>query len=633
MKRMKRLDTPFIRLLKYMTAVLLAAVVVFVGSSFFFRTQNRPHVKEQHEGFDRNRVEEKEKIRHMEEEQGRSVLEFEAERHYRAPDGYYHLEGSVKAAFLQPGQKEDIFFYGDEIIHDEEGEWFQVSGKARIESADITVNAASLKYDSKEGVVTGENGIVFQSTRLKGKAEQAQWKVRRNELILEKRVRLEMAPENEESPPIIVECGEVEYLKKWGHGFLRNDVDVNIGENHARADALEFRLTADREYLRSVKMLGRVEIDLAVSKGSGNSPPAESFDVLDGLLQKGEKSFVSEEIFIVFFHDMVKIQEFRSIRECEVNSVSDTGDSMRLAAQELRFRLNPNGGLKEFSARGNVRMQENKVNEDSLQIEAGALRIKDRKNVLEILKGKRGAAKVMSPDFEIMGGDINYFLNNRNLEVKKGVDVILEPSGNSSQAFFSSFETLFIQSEEMRFMSSSRRFFFKGETKFWQKKERLESMSLILDKENGKVMAGGGVQSVFHYQPEGRGDEKRIEITSGEFDYRPYQNEILFRERCFLRLEKANLKADEITLLLSEERKIKGLNARNSVTIKQESYEAQGEQAFFSAVRNEIILTGNPVLMDKDRGRTEGDKLTFSLADDRIIVENQGRERSLTVIK
>ena len=46
-----------------------------------------------------------------------------------------------------------------------------------------------------------------------------------------------------------------------------------------------------------------------------------------------------------------------------------------------------------------------------------------------------------------------------------------------------------------------------------------------------------------------------------------------------------------------------------------------------------IVLLGNPVLLDKNKGKIEGDKLTFFIADDRIKVENQGQERSITVIK
>lgn len=631
---MKRLDTPLIRILKYLTAVMLAAVVVIVAVNFFFRTQNRTTVETRAEGPDLTHVEEKRKIRHLEEEGGRPVLEFEAERHYRGPDEYYHLEGNVKVNFLQPGQKDDILFYGEEILHDEELEWFQVNGKARIESEDMTVQAASLRYDSLEGEVIGEKGILFDSSRLTGQAETAKWKVRRKELILENEVHLEMRPEQESSPSVIVECGEMEYLRKWGHGFLRGDVEVRIGEHWAQADVFEFRLTTDREFLRSVKMQGNVSIHLSSAKSEDVSPQEETYDALEGLLQNGEKSFVSEEIHLVFFHDMVKVQEFRSNRECEVKSVSDKGDSMQLVSEELRFRLNPEGGLKEFNARGQVRMREDKTDSDSFQIEAGTLRIKDRKHVLEILKGNQAAAKVMAPGFEIWGGNMDYFLNNRNLEVKNGVDVILKSSESTNPGFFSANEPLFIKSEEMRYIPANQRFFFKGETKFWQKKEILESRSLILDKENGKVIAREGVRSVFHYQPEEKAEEKRFEITAMELDYRPYQNDILFKRNCTFYLEEAILKAEEISLLLGEEKgKIKGVDARNGVTITQGMYAAQGRQAFFSVPQNEILLTGKPVLIDKNRGRTEGDKLTFSLSDDRIIVENQGRERSLTVIK
>ncbi len=42
---------------------------------------------------------------------------------------------------------------------------------------------------------------------------------------------------------------------------------------------------------------------------------------------------------------------------------------------------------------------------------------------------------------------------------------------------------------------------------------------------------------------------------------------------------------------------------------------------------------GNPILIDEDKGKTEGSKLTFYMADGRIVIENKDRERSETVIK
>ena len=40
-----------------------------------------------------------------------------------------------------------------------------------------------------------------------------------------------------------------------------------------------------------------------------------------------------------------------------------------------------------------------------------------------------------------------------------------------------------------------------------------------------------------------------------------------------------------------------------------------------------MVLTGNPVLVDKEKGVTEGDKLTFHLGDGRILIENKERRQ------
>jgi lipopolysaccharide export system protein LptA len=73
--------------------------------------------------------------------------------------------------------------------------------------------------------------------------------------------------------------------------------------------------------------------------------------------------------------------------------------------------------------------------------------------------------------------------------------------------------------------------------------------------------------------------------------------------------------------------------ARGKVIIVQDVGEARGKEARYDPDKETIILLGNPVLEDKERGITKGDKLTFYIADGRIFVENKGKERSVTVIK
>jgi lipopolysaccharide export system protein LptA len=82
-----------------------------------------------------------------------------------------------------------------------------------------------------------------------------------------------------------------------------------------------------------------------------------------------------------------------------------------------------------------------------------------------------------------------------------------------------------------------------------------------------------------------------------------------------------------------EDKGIQKIVARKKVVIVQELGEAYGEEAVYDPENESLVLLGNPVLIDKDGGRTEGHKLTFHMADDRILVENKDRERSVTVIK
>jgi lipopolysaccharide export system protein LptA len=78
---------------------------------------------------------------------------------------------------------------------------------------------------------------------------------------------------------------------------------------------------------------------------------------------------------------------------------------------------------------------------------------------------------------------------------------------------------------------------------------------------------------------------------------------------------------------------IKKITALDNVVIVHDQKQGRGEKAVFNVKKDTIILTGNPVLIAKDQGKTEGIKLTFYLADGKIVIENKDRERSVTVIK
>jgi lipopolysaccharide export system protein LptA len=116
--------------------------------------------------------------------------------------------------------------------------------------------------------------------------------------------------------------------------------------------------------------------------------------------------------------------------------------------------------------------------------------------------------------------------------------------------------------------------------------------------------------------------------------YFPEENLVVYQEKSSLAVRDATLWAQSISVYLGEEdADIQEIVARERVVIKQELGEAKGEEAIYDPEKESLVLLGNPVFIDKNRGRTEGDKLTFYMADGRILVENKDRERSVTIIK
>jgi hypothetical protein len=71
--------------------------------------------------------------------------------------------------------------------------------------------------------------------------------------------------------------------------------------------------------------------------------------------------------------------------------------------------------------------------------------------------------------------------------------------------------------------------------------------------------------------------------------------------------------------------------ATGGVTVWQQSRRGTAERADYSAGDGSFVLSGgNPTLFDADQGTTTGRKLTFFLADDRILVDSGEGTRTIS---
>jgi lipopolysaccharide transport protein LptA len=116
--------------------------------------------------------------------------------------------------------------------------------------------------------------------------------------------------------------------------------------------------------------------------------------------------------------------------------------------------------------------------------------------------------------------------------------------------------------------------------------------------------------------------------------FNPKNHLLAYEQNCWLKTSAIALNSETLFVHLGEEKgEIKTISAKGRVTIKDNLRDGRGEEAVYDLDQETVVLTGRPVIVDKKKGKIEGDKLTFHLGDGKILVENKDRERSVSVIK
>jgi lipopolysaccharide export system protein LptA len=222
-----------------------------------------------------------------------------------------------------------------------------------------------------------------------------------------------------------------------------------------------------------------------------------------------------------------------------------------------------------------------------------------------------------------------------NVEASGGVKCLLKPgTRNTAVGFFSADAPLFITSLTMTSDGEDRRHLFTAAVRIWQDKISVRAGELDISEESGGIRCRGGVTIGFPDPSAGQPDEGRIEVAGQEMVYTPESRTINFEKKAIVRLAGARLRADSVVARLKAGKYEVGfLSGQGSVVLNQGRYEGRGEEVVYDPEAGTIILQGHPVLAGKDGETTKADKLTFHRGDGRILIENKGQGRSITVVK
>jgi len=629
---MKKKKISHAKFYKYFIAVFLLSVLVVITMNFFSRSNKRIKITPSKGELVKQKVENKENVLYFEDKKGKPSRKVKVDRYYIGEDGWYHLEGNVEISFLKSVDGQNVYFYGDEIIHNEEATQFRLTGNSIIKFKDLVIKSSVFEYEAKTDTVKSNKGVEFSSGKISGSARIVNFKVKKESLVLSKDVKLELSMDSKSDIPLFVSGEKLDYSHKRREGLIEGKVVLDYGKSQIKADTLDFEFFFDRENINTIFLEGNVFLSLI------SEEELPELGDNDSILSAAEKREIeAEEIFIKNYKDAFQINKMEAKGNCRFLNITASGSSSEIWAESLVCNFKQDGVLSRFNAKEKVRMTEQKKNKKGRRIiEGDYLIIGGKKNHL-IIKGKDvSKAIIQVADYKVTAGEIDIVFDNDNVIAKDGITVILYSGEGqrNSIGFFSKDQPVFIIAGEMRYIDKKQCFYFKKNVKAWQGNDRLNANNFTLFKDTGRFQCEEAVESSFSYMPKNKDTKEKITISSDSMEFKPVESVIIYKIDCQLKVRNTELLAQSLSVFFHQESaELLNILAYSDVKIIQNTYEGRGKEARYNLGKEMIVLLGDPVLIDKDKGKTEGDKLTFSLGDGKIFVENQDRKRSKTIIK
>jgi lipopolysaccharide transport protein LptA len=402
---------------------------------------------------------------------------------------------------------------------------------------------------------------------------------------------------------------------------MEGKVSVILGKSHGSSDFLGFELSQNEEQVKNILLKGNVK---------GSFVEEEKGKTIQRMVE-------AEQISLKTYPDLDQVRRLEAQGSCVLKLIPESGSLTQIQSQVLKMAFARDEKLEHLNAQKDVVLVEKEGDsEEKRRISGERMAVNGKSNILNVTGKDNEQARLVSQGSEISASEINLSLQTENLNAKGAVKLILHREKGEKKAlgFFSESQPIFITTQEMRYSKSQKRFLFENNVRFWQEKGMIQAQKAVLFEEKRAFLCQGKVQSSFPHKQKEEEKEEKIEIAAEKMNYQPQNNILFYEENCSLKGRNIQLQSDSIYVYLMEaQEKLKRIFAKGKVVVVQGDREARGEEANYDLEEDTIVLTGNPVLVDKVKGMTEGDKLTFYLADGKIVIENKERGRSVTVIK
>ncbi|MCR4395309.1 MAG: hypothetical protein NUW07_01070 [Candidatus Saccharicenans sp.] len=585
-------------LLRMAVLVLLFLFVILVGLTIISNLKNRSHQPSAPVQPARQAGTFSENFQALEFAGEKRHLRLKADNYYTDVDGRQHLEGGVEVSDeeLSPA----VQLQANAVVMDQEKQSLRADGEVSLEFNQLRILAPLIEYDLKDKVARSEK-VRIEHGPLRLSADTLLWRAVPGQIILEGNI----AGEKLQPGDSFSFEGERLSFDLEQDNFTAQNLRLSSGGLRLGAGMAEVRLKNDSLELLSIDLSGGAEARWSASSAGVDF---RSFDLLADrvvfLLEKNSPVLLARpgfklngygkewriqvegEALELFFEARLSARRLKTGKFLAY-LYGNEGETLELSAQNLDY--DPVGRKLELSGQALAR------HEDYL------------------LAAARLALTL--PEFGLAGSEFELeiqpsFFKKPVPFFKKELPVFL--TGSCLETFPGVFE-------------------LSGQVRVWQAEDFCLTDKARLEKDRGLLQR---VEKASWSARRSDGQEEKVELRAGRVELLAETSQVILSGGLELGLDQLRLRAEEAVFGFTGEvgGGLARLEAKGRVSLDWKEYRASGRQASLDFDSQQLVVTGHPELRAATGERLEADKLTLFLADDRIRLENQKRERSLTVL-
>jgi len=610
-------DASLVKSVRRGIASLLVVLLAAVLYHFVFRRHRAAAPGREQAIPEARQVDLKEGIRHREYKEGKVWVEVSADRFFLGPDGRDHLEGAVEVVDRGRADGRVVRITAERAAYDKEMVHFTVSGRVRATGGGFSFECEALDYDKDLVSYRAAKGGTFSSDRLAGSGGAFEYSERTDELRARGGFRLEVKPDPASAASATLSGDSLDYLRGEKKGRAEGAVRLVSADGEGRAAAVSFELTEDERFLRSADFEkgGR-----SLFKGGGGA---------------GSRTVEAGTIRIVSFPGSSRIARVEAEGDARLTLEAPPEPAGDVEAQAIKLIFDPQGKVEGWTAAGGALMHVLKEPPETYEFAGETVSYSGPSGLLTVLAKDGETARLESSSARIEAPTISLAAGPDEAAASGGARCVLKPRPEGTAVgFFSKDAAVFAACRVLKTSGRDRVFHFEGDVRVWQGGRSVQAGEMDVREGSGEVRASGVVEAGFPRPAKDGSGESRIEAGGKEMEFSPSHGVVSFRGRSFVKLPDARLAADTVAIALSgEKNEVRDLVARGGVAFVWGRYEGRGGEARYDPQAETLVLTGEPVLAEKGGGESRGDKLTFRLGDDKILIENKGQGRSITVVK